>query len=130
MTGCGSLGDAERDGESGAGVAGGEGVVRAFERVSESRQASFEADLLELVAPPGDHLVGVALVGGVPHDAVDGAVEHAVDRQGELHHPQVRGEVAAALGDDGDDGLADFFRHLVKFFQGERFEVAGGIDLV
>ena len=105
-----------------------ERVVVALAGLPEPGQAAFQADVLELVAPSRHQLVRVALVGGVPNDAVDGAVEGAVERQGELDDAQVRGQVPAALGDHGDDGLPHLFRYLGELVVRERLEILGCVD--
>ena len=110
------FGDAEGDGKPGAGVAGGERVVRAFARLAEPGKAPFQADVLELVAPPRHQLVGVALVGRVPDNGVCGTVENPVQRQGELDDPEVGSEMAAALGYDGDDGVTRLLCYLGQLF--------------
>ena len=124
----GAFRDAERDREARAGVARGEGVVLAFAGLPKSRQPAFETYVLELLAAARHQLVGVALVGGVPHDAVDGTVEGAVERQRELDDPKVRGQVAPALGDHRDDGVPHLLRDLGKFVVGERLEVLRCVD--
>ena len=128
--GRGALGDAEGDREAGAGVACGEGVVGALARLAEPGEPALEADVLERVTPARHQLMGVALVGRVPDDAVDGAVEDAVEGQGELNDAEVRGQVAAALRYHGDDGVAHFLRDLRQFLVSQRLQIARPIDLV
>ena len=126
----GALGDAEGNREAGAGVAGGEGVVGALARLAEPGEPALEADVLERVAPARHQLVGVALVGRVPDDAVDGAVEDAVEGQGELNDAEVRGQVPATLRDHGDDGVAHLLCDLRQLLVGQRLQIARPIDLV
>ena len=52
---------------------------------------------------PVSSLCGVGLVAGVPDDAVARAVEHAVERDGQLDDPERAAEVAARVGDGVDD---------------------------
>ena len=119
-----ALRDSQGDRKSCTGVARAQRVVRAFERLSEPGQTALQADVLELVAPAGHQLVRVGLVGRVPDYAVRRAVEDAVQRQRELDDPQVRGEMAATLGYDGDDGVPRFPRDLVQLLVGQPTEVA------
>ena len=109
---------------------GGEGVVRAFARLAESRKPALEPDVLEVVAAAGDELVGVHLVRGVPDQAVFGAVEHAVQGQRQLDDAQVGGEVSAPLADDGDDGLSGLLGDLGNLVAGQGFQVRGLVDPV
>ena len=60
----------------------------------------------------------VALVTHVEEEAVVGEVEAVVEGEGDLHHPEVGGEVATAAGDLRTDHLADL--------RGERFELVDG----
>jgi len=49
-------------------------------------------------------------VAGVPEEAVFGALEHTVERQGQLDDAKVGAEVAARLGDGRHQELADLLR--------------------
>ena len=113
-----------------AGVPCRESVVWAFARLPEPGQPALQADVLELVAPPRHQLVRVALVGRVPDDAVDGAVENAVERQRNLNDPQIRRQVAAALGYHRDDGVSNLLRYLNQFSASQSLQVARRIDLI
>ena len=99
-------------------------------RLPEPGKAAFEADVLELVAPPRHQLVGVALVGGVPDNGVGGTVENAVQGEGELDDPEIGSEMAAPLGYDGDYGIPGLLRHLGELFIRKSPEIARGIDPV
>ena len=79
----------------------------------------------EAVAPAGEELVRVALVPDVPDDLVARALQHAVQRDGELDGAEAGGEVAAGLADAGEDGLADLVCEQREFSLGELSEVGG-----
>ena len=79
---------------------------------------------------PVHQLVRVSLVGRVPDYPVFGAVEEAVNRQCELHDAQIRGQVAAALGYDGDDGVSRLLRNLGQLAVAKSPQVAGRVDSV
>ena len=68
--------------------------------------------MAELIAAPGEHLVGVGLVADVPEDLVAGGVQHRVQRDGELTGAEVGPEVPADLPDRVDDVLADLLGEL------------------
>ncbi len=55
------------------------------------------------VLAPREELVHVGLVARVEHEGVRGRREHAVHRDGQLHDPEVRAEVAARAGDGVDE---------------------------
>ena len=120
----------ERVGEAGARVAGRQHVVGALRRLGEPGQAAGGPDRLETVAPAGDELVGVALVGRVPDDPVLRAVEGAVERQGELDDPEVGRQVSARLGDRLDDDVPAFLAERGQVFRAQSLEIPGAFDLV
>ncbi len=68
--------------------------------------------VVEPVASAGQDLVDVRLVAGVPEQHVTGAVEHPVQGHRELHHPEVRSEVAAGAADLVDQEVADLLGQL------------------
>ena len=110
------------------GVAGVEDVVRALLTGGEAEQAVEEAEAAEPVPPAGEDLVGVALVADVPDELVPGRVEDVVQGQGQLDHPEVRGEVAAVLRDRRDDLGPDLGRQPLKVLQRELPDVLRPLD--
>ena len=93
---------AECGADGGAGVAGAEGVVGALGDLGETGDAAPLAQAGHLPAPAGEDLVGIALVAHVPHQPVLWGVVDVVEGDGQLHHPQVGGEMAAGAGDGLD----------------------------
>ena len=93
------------------------GIVRAFRQLREPAQALIRADGVEPVLPPCQDLVDIGLVAHIEDDLVGRAVIHPVQRQRQLHHTQVRRQMAAVLGHDPDDELPDFLRQLLQFRQ-------------
>ncbi|MNC90381.1 hypothetical protein D3C83_64720 [compost metagenome] len=73
------------------------GVVFTFFAARKWRQSLPLADGGQPFAPPGKNLVHVGLVTHVPNQAILGSIEHVVQRDGQLHRPEARGEVPAAL---------------------------------
>ncbi len=99
-------GEPHADAHPGASMPAVEDVVRALGPPREATHASDLAQRRELLIPPGQELVRVGLVSGVPHDPVARRVHRAVQREGDLHRAQRRGEVPAGLRDGPDHLLA------------------------
>ena len=99
-------------------------VVRRLRAARVAGQTAHPAQGGEVVLPPGDDLVHVRLVPGVPDDRVARGVEDAVQGQGELDGTQVGAEMAMARGLDGvDDQRAELLGQLVQLRLGERPEI-------
>jgi len=121
-------GQPQRGADGGGGVPGVERVVLALLAFAEAADPLVLAQRREAVAAAGEDLVGVALVGDVPDDLVAGRVEHVVQRQGQLHHAEVRGEVAAVLGHHLDEQIADLLGQDVHLLEGELLQVGREVD--
>jgi DNA-binding MarR family transcriptional regulator len=93
-----------------------------------ARHAAALAEPAEPVEAPGDELVHVGLVAGVPDDDVAGRVEHAVERQRELDRPQVGTEVAAVDRDRVDQDLTDLRRERSQLVIVEPAQRLGSVD--
>ncbi len=87
-------------------------------------------DGVETVAPAGQELVDVGLVADVEDETIGGGVENAVEGDGELDHAQVGPEMAAGLGQNGDQFVADFLGERGQLVQRQLFNVSGRIDRV
>ncbi len=104
------------------GVARTDDVVGRLIATGESGQAVLLADRTELIAPPGEKLVRVALMPDVPDDLVLGAAEDTVKGDRELDGAETGGKVTAHLAHARQDRLADlvgqevqlWFRELAK----------------
>ena len=77
-------------------------AAQALDRVQEG---SLEEQVVEelpdgghLLPPACEHLVWVALMAHVKDQPVPAGVEHPVDGHGELHHPQVGGQMPSGPG--------------------------------
>ena len=112
-------------GDRRGGVPGPEGVVLRFVPAQERGQTLVAADRGQLVVPTGENLVDVGLVPGVPDDLVPGRVEHVVERDGELGHPEAGPEVPYLLGDHVDVPVPDLLRELPELVLGEGSHVGG-----
>ena len=107
-----------------------EAIVLAFGAEHEAVEAARLADGVEAVAASGEQLVDVGLMADVENEAVGRRVENGVERDGQLDHAEIRPEMAAGLGQDGDEFVANFLRELGKFIQRDFFDVGGRINRV
>ena len=118
------VGEADSGGERRTGMAGAEDVVQALLAIEEAAQAARCADTIEVGAiTAGEQFVHVPLVGHVEDEFVLWRTEDAVQRDRELDHAEIGTDVAAVLGRDGDETLADLL--------GEQRELLGseGLDV-
>ena len=120
--------EAERRGGGDTGVAGHEQVVFAFVRIGVAHQAPLGADRAKLRESPGNQLVWIDLMAGVPDEAVAGEVEGQVQGQAELDHAEVRGEVSRADAEDADEFVAHFLGELGEFRFGELVEILRALN--
>ncbi|CAB4833398.1 unannotated protein [freshwater metagenome] len=81
-------------------------IVRAFLAVRVARQAAGLTQGLERSLAAGDDLVHVRLVPGVPQHRIGGRLEHTVQGERELDHPEVAAQVAGVLRDGMHDEVA------------------------
>ena len=99
---------AERGGKRRACVTRAVAIVRTFRAQRKAVQAVRLPDGAEPVLAPGEHFVDVNLMAHVPDKLVLGRVENAVQRDGQLHHAEIRAEMPAVFGEPGDQFLPDF----------------------
>ena len=78
-------------------------VVRRLGAVGVTRETAGLAQAVEVRRPPGDQLVHVGLMSGVPDDGVGRGVEHSVQRDGQLDHAEVGAEMPACGGQRGNE---------------------------
>ncbi|GAA3037536.1 hypothetical protein GCM10020000_14340 [Streptomyces olivoverticillatus] len=109
------LGQPVRPAQDGGGVAVLDDVVLGLLARGVAGQAPLAAQLGEVLAP-GQQLVDVALVAGVPQDAVGGRVERAVQGDGQLHHAEVGPQMAAGPGHSVDQEVADLLGEFGQLF--------------
>ena len=121
---------AERGRERRARMARAVGVVRALGAQHKAVQPAGRADGPETLAAAGQHLVYVSLMADVEDKLVNGRVEDIVQGDGQLHHPQVRTQVPAVIGEHGDQLFADFRRQSFEVGDGELLDLLGGIDAI
>ena len=121
---------AERGGERRARVACAEAVVLALGAEHEAVEAARLPDGVEAVATAGQQLVDVGLVADVEDEAVGRRIEDPMQGDGELDDAEVGAEMAAGLGQNGDELVADFLGQGGQLINGQLFNVGRGIDRV
>ena len=105
-------------------------VVPALLATRVARHAARLAQLGELCAAPGEDLVHVRLVAGVPEDRVGRRLEHAVQRQRQLDRAEIGSEVSGVLGDRFDDHVADLAGQFVELLVRQTAQVGRIVDLL
>ena len=86
------------------------------------------AQLREAGLAPGDDLVDVGLVAGVPQDGVEGRLEHPVERERQLDRAEVGAEMPAGVGHGLHDEVTDLAGQLVELGVREPLQVGGLVD--
>ena len=107
---------------------GAEMVVLGFGAARKSGNTAELAQGGHALAPPGQDLVGVALVAHIPHDAVARGVEHVVQRDRQLDGAEVGGKVAARAGHAVDDEGPQFIRKVRQLRDAELAQRMRRID--
>ncbi len=118
------------DREAGSGVAAVHHIVGGL---APPREAADAVDLAQRVEPleaPGQQLVGIGLVAGVPHDPVARRFQQPVQREGDLDHTERGAEVAAGRRDRADDRLAELAGELHELRLGQAAQVGGLMQAV
>jgi len=72
--------------------------------------------------------VHVGLVADVENKAVRRRIEDGVERDRKFNHAEVWPEMAAGLGQNGNQFVADFLRQLGQLLHRDFFDVGGGIN--
>ena len=117
-------GHAVRCGDARAGVTRAEDVVLRLAAREEAADAAELPQRVEALAAPGEDLVHVRLMAGVPDELVARRIEDAVQRDGELDRPEAGRDVTARLLDGLDGELADLAAELEQLVLGERAKIA------
>jgi hypothetical protein len=106
-------------------VAGAKGVEGALAASQEAAGTVGPLDAAQRSAPTGERLVGIPLVPHVPHEEVARGVEDVVEGDAELDHAEAGREVAAHLGAQADQRLAQLARDLGQVAAGQTPQVLG-----
>ena len=70
---------------------------------------------MKLACSSGQQFMHVALVTDIKNNPVPGHVKDTVDRQCQLHNPEIGGQMAAAVGNGVDQAFTDFMRQACQF---------------
>ena len=100
-------------------------VVLALASVGVAREPARLTQSGETRGSARDDLVHVRLVPGVPQQDVVRRTEHAMQREGQLDHAQVRSEVTGVHARGAHDEVPHFHRQTFKLGIGEASEVVG-----
>ena len=82
------------------------------------------------IEPAGKHFVHIALVADVHDETVTRGVEHAMQRNRQLHDAEVRSEMSARLREDFDQLIAHFLCELRQILFTKRFDVGWRTDSI
>ena len=107
---------------------GAERVVFALGALGEPRQSAALAQCPDAVAPAGQNLVRIGLMPHVPDQPVARGVEHVVQRDSQLDHPEPGPEVPAGHRHRADGLGAQFVRDLPEAGLGQAAQVFGALD--
>ena len=119
----------KRGGQSRAGVAGAEWIVRTFAAIEKStRAAGLAQSPKKLTATARQQFVHVALMGDVEDKLILWRVEGAMQRDRQLDHAKIRADVAAIFRRDGDQFLPNFLGQLRQLRRRERLDVGGAAN--
>jgi hypothetical protein len=103
--------------------------VLTFRPVKEAAGAFALAEFAEeFAAAAGEEFVDVPLVGDVEDDLIFRGRENPVQREREFHHAEIRADVSAGFGGDGNKFLPDFLRELRKLLRGEGFHIGWAMN--
>ena len=81
------------------------------------------------MAATRQHLVHVGLMAGVEDDRIVRRVEHAMQRQCELHYAEIGAEVPARCSDLVDQEFADFLCQIAQLVLRKMLQISGTADL-
>ena len=92
-------------------------IVLAFGAQGEAVQSARRADRVKAAFPAGKQFVDITLMADVPDELVFGRVENAVQGDRQFHHTQVRAEMTAVFGKDGDEFASNFLGQLLQLVE-------------
>ena len=99
-----------------------EAVKRTLRPLREAAHAMILPESVEVFLSTGQDLMSIGLMAYIPHDLILWQIEGQIQPDGQLHHPEIRGEVASVLGGFLYDKLSDFGRKfselmIIQFLQ-------------
>ena len=119
-----------RKAHRGGGVADDEVVVLALVRIAVTGNVVVVLLVQECILTAGQHLVRIGLVGNVEHELVFRGLKNAVQRNGGLHHAEVRAEMAAVTAQLGQQCLAHLVCKDVQLLDVQLFHISRAVDVL
>src|SRR5262249_20351782 len=105
-------GHAERCGKRRACVARTVAIMFALGAQKKTVESAELAHRMKTIEPPGKHFVDVTLVTHIHDETVTRGVEHAMQRNGQLHNAEVGSEMPTGLRENLDQLIAHFLSQL------------------
>jgi hypothetical protein len=105
----------QRNGKASTRMTRAQSVVWAFRWFSETGKAAFKPNVFEIITATRYQLMAIHLVGGVPHDAVPGAIKDAVKGQSQFYNTQIGCKVTASFGYYRYYCFPNFLGQLIEF---------------
>ena len=118
-------GNAHRQRKRRIAVSGNKGIVFALIGVGETGNAVQLPQLGKALPAAGQQFVGIALMSHVKNDLIRGGGQHPVQGNRQFHCTQVRGQMAAGLGDIFQKKLPDLRAKLHGLLSGQLFRSPG-----
>ena len=122
-------GHAQGSADGSTGMTGAEGVVLGFLAPRKPGYAALLTQGLHGIPPTREYLVGVRLVPHVPDQPVIRRVVDVMERDGEFHHPQSRGQMPTGAGHRIDEECPQFPRYCRQVCSIELAKVGRRVDL-
>ena len=120
---------AQGGGNGGGRVARVERVVFAFLPAGKAAQPVQLPQGGKVPASAGEQLMGVALVAHIENQLILRAVKHPMQRNGQLHRPQIGGQVPAVYRHGADDFFPDVLCQCFQFLFRQRFQLGRGLNI-
>ena len=107
-----------------------ERIVFALRALGEAGKSTALSQRADAVAPPGQNLVRIRLVPDVPDQTVFGGIEHVVQGNRQLDHPEPRAQMATGDRDRIDCLLTQLVGELAQLPGFQPTQVSRGLDEV
>ncbi len=107
-----------------------EGVIGAFAAFGEARKPALGPQGADAVTPPGQDLVGIALVAHVPDQLVTRGIEHRMNRHGQFNHAKTRAQMPPGFRHRADRLGPQLVSQLPQFAVRHAFHIVGNAHAV
>ena len=106
-------------------MAADKGIVRTFPRPGKTAEPIQLTQRSKLIHPAGEQLVHITLMAHIVDDLVFRRLKHAVDGCGDLHNPQIGGQMPSCEGQASDEEKPDLSAEIFQLFLGELSHIIG-----